>query len=107
MRISMIGRPTRGSSSRPCNRRARHGSVLLQTGKVLVCGGLGGSPSIDLSGCQLYDPTANTWSTGGYMSNGRSLFSLTLLQDGRVVVAGGVAGMAINTETATTATPGR
>ncbi|MDP3227902.1 MAG: choice-of-anchor U domain-containing protein [Acidovorax sp.] len=57
-------------------------AVTLGTGHVLVR--TDGSLN-----ARLYDPVANTWSTGGAQAVTRSLPSVTLLDSGKVLVAGG------------------
>jgi uncharacterized protein YjbI with pentapeptide repeats len=57
-------------------------ATTLPSGKVLVAGG--GNAST-----QLYDPGANTWSSGGGMSSQRSYHTATLLANGKVLIAGG------------------
>jgi hypothetical protein len=59
-------------------------AVLLQTGKVLVAGGLN---SADLTSAELYDPSTGKWAKTGSMSTtaGTGL-SATLLQSGKVLV---------------------
>ena len=66
-------------------------TVVLQSGKVLLAGGdnptSGGG---DLTTTYLYDPVANTWSSGGSMANGRSTdAAATLLPNGQVLASGG------------------
>ena len=68
--------------------RARHTSTLLNTGEVLVAGGVdvNGTP---LTSAELYNPATRRWSLTGSMSDGRWGGTATLLQNGEVLVAGG------------------
>jgi N-acetylneuraminic acid mutarotase len=73
--------------------RGGHAAVLLKNGKVLVVGGLlpvGTGADADLAYCELYDPTAKTWSVTGNMNAARSGHQATALADGAsVLVTGG------------------
>jgi N-acetylneuraminic acid mutarotase len=71
--------------------RAYHKAVLLSDGKVLVSGGARyvNGTDIYLSSCEIYDPTAGTWTTTDSLGIGRYFHTMTLLKDGRVLVAGG------------------
>jgi hypothetical protein len=78
-----------GSLSVP---RSSHRAVTLQTGRVLVAGGVSGvGPSSQfLSAAELYDPATNSWSAASSMVLARGGdHTLTTLLDGRVLVAGG------------------
>lgn len=72
----------------PILARAAHTATLLQSGLVLVAGGYDNLTRA-LTSCQLYDPTANTWSTAGDLNTGRTGHTATLLLDGTVLVTGG------------------
>ncbi|MDP6102404.1 MAG: kelch repeat-containing protein [Dehalococcoidia bacterium] len=68
-----------------------HTTTLLQNGKILVAGG---SSVINDSNritafAELYDPSANTWSLTGDMTEAREYHKAVLLKDGRVLVMGG------------------
>lgn len=68
--------------------RAKHQAVLLNSGKVLVAGGIGASGQ--RADAELYDPVAGTFAATGSMAERRVGFTATLLpKDGRVLVAGG------------------
>uniref|UniRef100_A0A7C3YT86 FlgD Ig-like domain-containing protein n=1 Tax=candidate division WOR-3 bacterium TaxID=2052148 RepID=A0A7C3YT86_UNCW3 len=67
--------------------RAWHRAVLLDSGKVLVVGGVG--PTGDLRSCELYDPTTGTWSYTGSLNRARGSFHASLLNNGKVLIAGG------------------
>jgi hypothetical protein len=68
--------------------RMYHTATLLQSGKVLVVGGIGNDGSV-LDSAELYDPVAGKWSYTGHLNQSRSGHTATLLSDGRVLVAGG------------------
>ncbi len=76
-----------------------HSATLLQNGKVLVVGGeqtvKGLSQDIALKPCELYDPTAGSWTAAGELSPPRNTymgpsFTATPLPNGKVLVAGGI-----------------
>jgi len=67
--------------------RDTHTATVLPSGKVLIAGGRGASPS--LASWELYDPAAGTF-TQGQMATERSEHTATLLPDGQVLIAGGV-----------------
>ncbi len=69
--------------------RSSHTATFLPNGDVLVAGGIG-SGGTALNSLEIYDPTANTWTTlGATLSNARYNHTATLLQDGRVLICGG------------------
>lgn len=53
-----------GEMKRP---RERHAAVLLESGKVLVCGGRNGLSNTYIAEAELYDPGTNTWELTGPM----------------------------------------
>lgn len=63
-------------------------ATLLQTGKVLITGGMDASYGYP-TGAELYDPATGNWSATGTMTTGRDNFTATLLPNGKVLVAGG------------------
>jgi len=75
--------------------RTRHTATPLPDGRVLVVGGLnvtlhdGGLFPSQPRGAEIYDPTANRWSTTAPIGFRRLGQTATLLPDGRVLVAGG------------------
>jgi N-acetylneuraminic acid mutarotase len=71
--------------------RERHTATVLQNGQVLVAGGdyYDGVNAGFLTECELYDPTAGTWSVTASMSTPRYGARAALLRDGRVLEAGG------------------
>ena len=81
------------SSASPEGRaRARHTATLLDDGRVLVVGGVGGSAADDLTtaSADLYDPSSGTWVPSAGMAQPREEHAATLLLDGRVLVVGGL-----------------
>jgi N-acetylneuraminic acid mutarotase len=78
--------------------RAGQSAILLQDGRVLVVGGItvavregGLFPNI-ATDAEIYDASANRWSTTAPMGFDRLGQTATLLADGRVLVAGGQDG---------------
>jgi hypothetical protein len=61
--------------------RLQHTATLLPNGKVLVAGGQNVSGNY-LSGAELYDPAAGTWTVTGSMSTARASHTATLLSSG-------------------------
>jgi len=68
--------------------RARHRSVLLADGKVLVTGGSDASAQT-LDSAELFEPTTNSFRLVGRMKSARKDHTATLLGDGRVLIVGG------------------
>jgi N-acetylneuraminic acid mutarotase len=68
-----------------------HTMTRLPSGRVLIAGGGndGGESSIGVNTADLFDPTTNTISATGTLTNARREHTNTLLSDGRVLVAGG------------------
>jgi N-acetylneuraminic acid mutarotase len=72
--------------------RGGHAAVVLKNGKVLVVGGslpTGNGSAADLAFCELYDPTAQTWSTTGSMTAARAGHQATVLNGGAAVLVTG------------------
>ena len=71
--------------------RDYHTATLLQNGMVLIAGGYS-----DMNGylfsAELYDPSTETWTEAGWMSDPRKGHTATLLLNGKVLVAGGYGG---------------
>jgi hypothetical protein len=61
-------------------------AVLLESGKVLVFGGVGINNSCCATSAELYDPVSGLWSATGSMTHEHQ--TTTLLRDGRVLVTG-------------------
>ncbi len=75
------------------NPHAYQTATLLSTGNVLIVGGdNGNNPYTPETSAELYDPTSDTWSSAGSMSDSRERATATALNDGRVLVAGGDQG---------------
>src|SRR5260370_12851103 len=68
--------------------RSAHAATLLNTGKVLVTGGVDEKGQA-LSSAELYDPNTKTSSLTGSMTTHREHHTSTLLSDGTVLIAGG------------------
>jgi hypothetical protein len=68
--------------------RVDHTATLLNSGKVLVCGGLDSSGNA-LSSCELYNPATGAFIAAASMSGQRLNHTATLLADGTVFIAGG------------------
>ncbi|WP_426735675.1 kelch repeat-containing protein [Myxococcus faecalis] len=77
--------------------RARHESVLLPSGKVLVAGGY--SNTSTFASAELYSPDTGTWTAAGNMRRGRINHTLTLLPSGKVLAIGGVTTVSAGSET--------
>src|SRR5438445_2068560 len=68
--------------------RHDHTATLLPNGTVLIAGGLDASNAV-VASAEVYDPSANGFSTVGDMRAARVGHTATLLSDGRALVAGG------------------
>jgi hypothetical protein len=66
--------------------RYGHTAALLNSGEVLLAGGINGNA---LQDAELFDPTTGNFSATGLMSTARVHQTDTLLNDGTVLVAGG------------------
>ena len=81
-----------------------HTATLLQSGKVLVVGGMTyptlysrSSPETGfLNTAELYDPDTNTWSIASHLAYTRVNHTATLLPSGQVLVGGGNTGEEFN-----------
>jgi hypothetical protein len=70
--------------------RSAHHAVRLVDGKVLVVGGLGGSPEVSaLASVEIFDPVGGTWSQAKPMDTPRWGGTVSVLPDGTVLIAGG------------------
>lgn len=75
--------------------RYYHTATLLDTGYVLLAGGIGPVPGEtgalgELASAELYNPSAGTFAYTGYLHTARDQHSATLLNNGSVLIAGGV-----------------
>jgi N-acetylneuraminic acid mutarotase len=70
--------------------RASYAAVQLQSGRVLVAGGVGGSGTV--ASAEIFDPATGTWTATAPMNGLRAAHTATVLPSGKVVVAGGSAG---------------
>ena len=68
--------------------RSKHTATVLQDGRVLVAGGIGGGGT-PVASAEIYDPAANTWTVTGSLLTARSGHTASLLQNGAVLIAGG------------------
>lgn len=77
-------------------RRARHASVLLSNGRVLITGGDDSAPDSPVSSpyesSLLYDESTGTWTEVARLRTARADLALTLLPSGRVLGVGGTVG---------------
>jgi len=74
--------------------RAEHTATLLTNNKVLVVGGrtlVSGALTV-IATCELYDPTAGTWTAATSVTGARYAHTATRLATGNVLVAGGIDG---------------
>ncbi len=70
--------------------RYDHSATLLQSGEVLVVGGLGTvSVTSFLTSAELYDPTTGLWTATGSLPSARQNPTATLLPNGKVLLVGG------------------
>jgi hypothetical protein len=63
-------------------------ALVLQSGRVLVVGGMGQGPAA-LASAEIYDPDTGSWSKAASMAWARIGHTATVLSNGRVLVAGG------------------
>src|SRR5260370_13268710 len=81
-----------------------HSATLLQSGEVLVAGGIGTSDR--LTSAELYDPAQGKWRGTGNMNHARDGQTRTLLKNRQVLLAGGTdGGAALATTTGFKPTP--
>jgi len=66
--------------------RANHTATLLNSGMVLITGGIN---STALATAELFDPSSGTFSATSSMATARTNHTATLLASGKVLVAGG------------------
>jgi N-acetylneuraminic acid mutarotase len=71
--------------------RVAHTATLLNSGKVLVVGGVDSSMSTSATATtEVYDPVADTWRQSTNLLTARQYHTATLLPNGKVLVAGGM-----------------
>jgi len=70
--------------------RTTHQAVLLQTGEVLVVGGVVGNSITDFHTAELYNPSTGKWTFTGSTLSLHTSGTLTALANGEVLLAGGV-----------------
>jgi Galactose oxidase, central domain len=73
---------------------AYHAATLLtctcaNNGKVLITGGSFDTSFPTISGADLYDPVAGTWSDAGFLKYARTSHAATMLPNGKVLIVGG------------------
>jgi Galactose oxidase, central domain/Kelch motif len=73
--------------------RAAHEATRLNSGKVLITGGV--NESATLNSALLYDPVSGTLVPTGSMTSARAFHTSTLLADGRVLITGGNQGTGV------------
>lgn len=74
--------------------RDSHTATTLSDGRLLIAGGFSRwgtdlEPPVITRSAEIYDPTSNTWSSTGEMSQARAMHAAALLADGRILVGGG------------------
>ena len=69
--------------------RMFHTATLLNSGTVLVAGGVDGFAYDTLPSAELYNPATGTFTTTGNLNTGRIFNTATLLSNGQVLIAGG------------------
>ncbi len=87
--------------------RKGYASIILQSGKLLIIGGITGYDAntppnaIYTTACELFDPTTGTWSAAGSMSHPHGSFSdPQMFSDGKVLVYGGLEADGLSATTA-------
>jgi putative Ig domain-containing protein/galactose oxidase-like protein len=84
--IALHGFQATGNMAGP---RLAHTATLLNTGKVLVAGGMDANGNALLT-AELYDPSTGVFTSTGSMGTARHHFATTLLPSGKVLVTGGL-----------------
>jgi N-acetylneuraminic acid mutarotase len=91
--------PSSGTWSATGSMKAARGALtatLLQSGKVLVAGGINGAGN-PIKSAELYDPSTGKFSYTGSLSTARDEHTATLLANGNVMVTGGENTSSIST----------
>ena len=68
--------------------RARHSTVLLPSGKVVVMGGER-PDGTQIASVEVYDPATETWTEAADLPASRGNHTATMLNDGRILIVGG------------------
>ncbi len=68
--------------------REFHEALLMKNGKVLISGGIPGSPGTPVAPTEIFDPVSGTFTPGPVLSGRHTGHTSTLLQDGSVLVVG-------------------
>jgi hypothetical protein len=82
--------------------RSHHTATLLNDGRVLVAGGgdgtlkTGAGFATATASAEVYDPSAQTWTSAGAMSVGRVFHTASLMPNGHVLIAAGVNELAVD-----------
>lgn len=75
--------------TKPMNHsRAHHCGVLLNDGRVLVCGGIDAA-GFHLGSAELFDPKTESWELTGDFTQGVSRHAAVKMKDGKVLICGG------------------
>ncbi len=72
---------------------------LLKDGRVIVCGGGGGTITNPTGGnsTEIYEPYSRSWSAGPNMTTARGFHTSVALNDGRVLICGGGTASGVTT----------
>jgi len=75
--------------------RMGHSATLLESGQVLLAGGMSGTADLhgvsfsSLNSAEIYDPASDTFTATGDMHSARVLHAAALRRDGKVILGGG------------------